>query len=139
MLRLEGLTRHALGDLPRRLAAFGGVGLASTLASFAAYRALLFVPPTPAAVTAGWAAGLVVSFLGNKTLTFRQSGPASLGQAARFVGTYGGQLGYSLVGYWIALDVLGLPPTLAFAAVTGPGALFAFAMMHFVVFSPQRA
>ena len=124
----------------RRLATFGAVGIVSTLVSFVVYRGgLLAGLPYPLAVTGGWAAGLLVAFGGNRRATFGRVGRLERREVLGFVSAYGLQLAYSLVGYWITLDVLGLPPTLAFVLVLVPAAGISYAAMHLLAFRPRPA
>lgn len=66
---------------------FAAVGAANTLATWAAYAALAAGAglPAPLANAIAWGGGMALSFLGNRSWSFRASGSAALPQLARFL------------------------------------------------------
>lgn len=135
-----GLVAESGGAMLRMLAAFGGVGAASTIVSFAAYRGMLLIGAHYVlAVSLAWGSALIVSFVGNRRLTFGVTSALRAREVAWFALIYGGQLAYSLVAYWLLLDVLALPPTVAFVLVMLPGSAMTFLGMRFLSFRPGPA
>lgn len=128
-----------LRDLPRRLLAFGGVGLASTLVCYAVYlSAYKLTGAYQVAAIASWGAGMAVTFLGNRRVAFRRDDRASAAEVLRFVVGASLQLLLGWIGYWFTLERLGLGETVSFCLVLLPSTAFSFLWLSVVVFPARR-
>lgn len=90
------------------------VGLLNTLVGLlviVALQALLGVSPY-VANACGYATGIVVGFLANRSWTFRHSGPVAL-SAALYAAMFTVCYSLNLAVLWLALNVLGWPAALA--------------------------
>lgn len=129
-----------LGTASRRLAGSESVrfliaGAINTVTSYVIYLALLHAIGYLPAYSAGYAAGVVVSYFLNTRFVFRTA--PRLSSFVRFPLVYVAQ--YLLGGLllWLGVDVLGIPRELALAfsiAVTVP---FTFFASRFVLKAPR--
>lgn len=118
-----------------RLGKFGVVGVVSALATFALYRGLLAMGATiPVVVTATWAAGLLITFTGNRRYTFDRRGDVDRAEIGWFATGYVCQLFVGMAGFTLTLDVMGLSPMAAYFAVLGPTSATSFLFMRYLAF-----
>lgn len=128
------------GALPGNLIRFGLVGLLTTGLNFVVFVLLVRLGlHYLIAATAGWGGGLFASFVLNRTFTFALPGPATIGEGARFFGTYVFQLLLGSAGYVVLIDGLGFDPVHAFFINLILVSLFSFTCMKLYVFRPAAA
>lgn len=123
----------------RRFGTFVVAGLVATAVSYAVFIPLApRIGWLPAALTA-WVPAVTVAFLLNRRLTFgirgkerlkRQFGLYVLGALA--------QLGMSLVGYFVLIDLIGLGASLAFFINLAITTTFSYAFMSLVTFRKRH-
>jgi putative flippase GtrA len=121
-------------NLPRQLASFSFVGLCSNLIGYVAYLLLVANDMDPKlAVTLLYFIGVLVSYLGNKRLTFRETGNF-LSSGARYLAVY--IMGYLLNIFLIFLfvDRLGFPHQIVQAIAILLVAIVLFFMLRIFVF-----
>lgn len=88
---------------------------------------------------AGWAAGIGISYLLNRTFTFAVPDRARPKEFGVFVGGALLQLGLGLGCYWVLMGLLGLGPTVSFVINLVFTATFSFVFMRWVVFRRRHA
>jgi len=117
----EGGRLRALALKYKRLITFGGVGALNTLFDFAVYSLVLWTlaPPVEWAQAAGYFAGLTLSYILNKNLTFRKDSTTSMSvQIVRFIVVNALSFGLSVAALKLLVDVWGVNPYLAKVPVT---------------------
>jgi putative flippase GtrA len=87
------------------------------------------------AATIGWALGVGLSYVLNRSFTFGVKERARPREFGAFVGGYLLQLGMGLVTYWLLMGVLRLNASLAFLVNLVGTASFSFVFMRWVVFT----
>lgn len=126
-------------NLPRQLVSFSFVGLCSNLLGYGAYLLLVANGIDPKiAVTLLYSIGVLVSYLGNKRLTFRDTGNV-LSSGARYLAVY--FMGYLLnlfLIFWF-VDRLGFPSQIVQAMAILLVAIVLFAMLQIFVFKPNSS
>jgi len=126
-------------NLPRQLASFSFVGLCSNLLGYGAYLLLVANGMDPKiAVTLLYSIGVLVSYLGNKRLTFRDTGNV-LSSGARYLSVY--FMGYLLnlfLIFWF-VDCLGFPSQIVQATSILMVAIVLFVMLRAFVFRPNSS
>lgn len=121
--------------LLKNLVRFGLVGGFVTAVAYVTFTGLLHLGAHYlVAATAGWAVGVGLSYVLNRTFTFEVGGRAKPREFGTFVGGYVLQLGLGLADYWLLIGVLKFGPSLAFVANLGLSAAFSFIFMRWVVF-----
>ncbi len=121
-------------ELLRQLAKFSFVGLCSNVLGYGAYLLLVANGMDPKiALTLLYSIGVLVSYLGNKRLTFRNTGNF-LSSGARYLAVY--FMGYLLnlfLLFWF-VDRLGFPSQVVQAMAILLVAIALFAMLRIFVF-----
>lgn len=84
-----------------------------------------------------WAGGVVVGFMAHRRVTFDDRG-AWQGQVARYLGVYLLQLVFGTATLAALIDLVGLPPWLAYPANVCFTATFSYILMSRTVFAPKR-
>ena len=88
---------------------FGLVGFAQNGAGYLLYLLLTWLGMDPKLVVAVcYPIGVLLSYLGNKTFTFKHTG-GNAGALFRFVLTYAGGYVVNLAGLYLLVDILGWP------------------------------
>jgi putative flippase GtrA len=114
---------------------FGLVGGGVTGLVYLVFMGLLKLGlPYLIAATIGWATGVGISYVFNRSFTFAVASKAKPKEFGAFVGGYLLQLGLGLFLYWVLMGVLGLNATVAFVLNVGFTAVFSFVFMRWVVF-----
>ena len=125
--------------LLRNLSGFGLIGALNAGLTWLLFSALIGLElHYLMASFACWLAGLVVSFAGNKRLSFAVASRADRRQVATFLGCYLVQLLIGLAAFALFVDVCGLSPGVAFWIVLLLTSACSFTLMKWVVFAPAR-
>ncbi len=123
-----------------RVASFGLIGALLSGLNYLVYSGLMHVGVHYAlAATAGWAVGLVLSFVLNKRFTFSLRTAPNPYEIATFLGTYLLQFGLGLASLVALVSGLGVAPRPAFAINLVVTAAISFGLMRWVVFRPSPA
>lgn len=127
-----------MSDLLQQALRYGSVGLVNTAFGLSVIWVLMFfgVGPYPANAM-GYAAGLVVSFLLNRSWTFRaqHAGWPVLRFGAAFVVAYGANLGVLALGLRIAPEAVYVLQLVC----TGVYAVLFFLLCRYFVFRPRAS
>ena len=86
------------------------------------------------AATIGWAVGIGISYVLNRSFTFGVATKAQPKEFGTFVGGYVLQLGLGLFNYWVLMGLVGLGPTVSFVLNLVLTSTFSFVFMRWVVF-----
>jgi putative flippase GtrA len=86
------------------------------------------------AAALGWALGLGLSYVLNRSFTFAVKHKAHRREYGAFIATYLLQLGLGQLTYWVMMGVLNLGPTVSFLVNLVFTASVSFVFMRWVVF-----
>ena len=118
---------------------YAAVGLFLNVALYALYVALttLWLPPLPA-MTASYAAGVMLGFFMNRRITFGHDGRPA-GPLLRYAVAYAAGYLVNLVGLWWLVNVMMVPHQAAQAALVVSIAFLLFVIQrHWVFAEPRR-
>lgn len=125
------MNRRLLKSLVRFLL----VGGLNTALVYLAFKGLLAIGVHYLAAAAiGWALGVGVSYVLNRTFTFEVAHKAEPREFGAFLGVYLLQLGVGQLTYWILMGVLQLDADLAFLCNLVFTTAISFVFMRWVVF-----
>lgn len=126
--------------LLKKILRFGLVGGFVTGLVYLVFKAMLALGIHHlVAATIGWAAGVGISYVLNRSFTFGVTHRAEPKEFGAFVGGYLLQLGLGLTTYWVLMDLIGLSADLAFVANLFITSTFSFVFMKLVVFRGRTA
>jgi putative flippase GtrA len=122
-------------DLARRLVRFLMVGGFNTGLVYLAFKGLLAIGVHYLAAAAiGWAVGVGVSYVLNRSFTFEMTHKPQAREFGAFVGGYLLQLAVGQATYWVLIGLLGLDEDIAFLCNLVFTTAISFLFMRFVVF-----
>lgn len=123
------------GRLVGSIARFGLVGGFVTGVVYLAFIGMLNLGVHYLVAAAlGWALGLGISYVLNRSFTFAVKHKANRREYAAFIATYLLQLGLGQLTYWILMGLLDLGPTVSFLVNLVFTASVSFVFMRWVVF-----
>lgn len=87
----------------------------------------------------GWAVGVCISYVLNRTFTFEVEHKAHAKEFGTFVGVYLVQLAVGETTYWLMMGVLKLNADIAFLCNVAISTVISFVLMRWVVFRHRPA
>ena len=127
-------------ELVKRLLRFLLVGGFNTLVVYLAFKGLLALGVHYLVAAAiGWAVGVGISYVLNRSFTFEVTHKPHSKEFGAFVGGYLMQLVVGQATYWVLMGVLRLNADIAFACNLVFTTAISFLFMRFVVFRKQTA
>ena len=129
------MSRPLLNNIVR----FGLVGALVTGLVYVAFIGLLELGVHYLVAAAiGWALGVMISYVLNRSFTFGVRKPPEAKEFGAFMATYLLQLVLGQFTYWVLMGVLHLGPSVAFAANLVFTASVSFVFMRWVVFRREH-
>ena len=119
----------------RHLIGFGIVGIITTILNYCLFMALVILGLHYLLASAvGWFAGVLASYVLNRTFTFVVRGPMNLREFSSFVGVYVAQLLLAWAGYIIMIEGFQISLTPAYLVNAVVVTVFNFSFMKLHVF-----